>query len=173
MIIYHIFILDTYIHFCIMSMGDNAGRYKKRRTCRLSQLKNNLIWVIYRRHEFAWTCFLFKAEQGLIQWHYSEVIMSAIAFQITIISSVFSTFVQAHIKNIKLSVTGLCDGNPPVGSTRKGPVTRKMFPFDDVIIAKDVSLCCSHGLAPYSAVNRKRALNEWLPRRSVTWKTPL
>ena len=35
-----------------------------------------------------------------------------------------------------LRVTGLCDGNPPMtgGFPHKGPVTRKMFPFDDVIM---------------------------------------
>ena len=36
----------------------------------------------------------------------------------------------------KLRVTGLCVGNSsgPVNSPHKGPFTRKMFPFDDVII---------------------------------------
>ena len=36
----------------------------------------------------------------------------------------------------KLRVTGLCAGNSPgpVNSLHKGPVTRKMFPFDDVIM---------------------------------------
>ena len=35
----------------------------------------------------------------------------------------------------KLRVTGLCDGIPPVtGDPHKGPVTRKMFPLDDVIV---------------------------------------
>ena len=36
----------------------------------------------------------------------------------------------------KLSVTGLCVGNSPgpVNSPRKGPVTRKIFPFDAVIM---------------------------------------
>ena len=40
----------------------------------------------------------------------------------------------------KLRVTGLCVGNSPglVNSPHKGPVTRKMFPFDDVIMT-----CCS------------------------------
>ena len=40
-------------------------------------------------------------------------------------------------KTSKLRVTGLCAGNSPgpVNSPHKGPVTRKMFPFDDVIIA--------------------------------------
>ena len=47
-------------------------------------------------------------------------------------------------KTSKLSVTGLCQGNPPETSvsppptththTHKRPVTRKMFPFDDVIM---------------------------------------
>ena len=39
-------------------------------------------------------------------------------------------------KTSKLCVTGLCAGNSPgpVNSLHKGPVTRKMFPFDDVIL---------------------------------------
>ena len=41
-------------------------------------------------------------------------------------------------KTSKLRVTGLCVGNSPgpVNSPHKGPVTRKMFPFDDVIMWK-------------------------------------
>ena len=43
-------------------------------------------------------------------------------------------------KNSKLRVTGLCAGNSPgpVNSPHKGPVTRKIFPFDDVIMSN----CC-------------------------------
>ena len=39
-------------------------------------------------------------------------------------------------KTSKLRVTGLCEGNStgPANSPHKGPVTRKMFPFDDVIM---------------------------------------
>ena len=39
-------------------------------------------------------------------------------------------------KTSKLRVTGLCAGNSPgpVNSPHKGPVTWKMFPFDDVIM---------------------------------------
>ena len=37
-------------------------------------------------------------------------------------------------KTSKLHVTGLCAGNSPVNSPHKWPVTRKMFPFDDVIM---------------------------------------
>ena len=43
-------------------------------------------------------------------------------------------------KTSKLRVTGLCAGNSPgpVNSPHKGPVTRKMFPFDDVIMHWDI-----------------------------------
>ena len=39
-------------------------------------------------------------------------------------------------KTLQLRVTGLCAGNSPwpVNSPHKGPATRKMFPFDDVIM---------------------------------------
>ena len=42
-------------------------------------------------------------------------------------------------KTSKLRVTGLCAGNSPgpVNSPHKSPVTRKMFPFDDVIMRAD------------------------------------
>ena len=42
-------------------------------------------------------------------------------------------------KTSKLRVTGLCAGWP-VNSPHKGPVTREMFPFDDVIMKWQ--LCC-------------------------------
>ena len=54
-------------------------------------------------------------------------------------------------KTSKLRVTGLCVGNSPgpVNSPHKGPVTRKMFLFDDVIMQisswQEVGIC---GLAP-------------------------
>ena len=45
-------------------------------------------------------------------------------------------------KTSKLRVTGLCVGNSPgpVNSPHKGPVTRKMFPFDDVIMFSSLSI---------------------------------
>ena len=43
-------------------------------------------------------------------------------------------------KTSKLRVTGLCAGNLPwpVNSPHKRPVTRKMFPFDDVIMLCEI-----------------------------------
>ena len=45
-------------------------------------------------------------------------------------------FKRRSKKTSKLRVTGLCVGNSPglVNSPHEGPVTRKMFPFDDVIM---------------------------------------
>ena len=45
-------------------------------------------------------------------------------------------------KTSKFRVTGLCVGNSPgpVNSPHKGPVTRKMFPFDDVIMWEQDSM---------------------------------
>ena len=46
-------------------------------------------------------------------------------------------FKRRSKKTSKLRFTGLCVGNSPgpVNSPHKGPVTRKMFPFDDVIMS--------------------------------------
>ena len=44
-------------------------------------------------------------------------------------------FRSRSIKTSKFRVTGLCAENSPVNFPHKGPVTRKMFHFDDVIIA--------------------------------------
>ena len=54
-----------------------------------------------------------------------------------------SLFRRRSKKTSKLRVTGLCVGNSPgpVNSLHKGPVTRKMFPFDDVIMIHAVLLC--------------------------------
>ena len=48
-------------------------------------------------------------------------------------------------KTSKLRVTGLCVGNSP----HKEPVTRKMFPFDDVIMVNfKVMVCCLFDTEP-------------------------
>ena len=47
------------------------------------------------------------------------------------------SFRRRSEKTSKLRVTGLCEGNSPVAGefpAHKGPITRKTFPFDDVIM---------------------------------------
>ena len=69
--------------------------------------------------------------------HYSDVIVSAISSQITGVSIVCSTvYSDADKKKWSSASLAFVRGihGWPVNSPRKGRVTRKMFPFDDVII---------------------------------------
>ena len=86
------------------------------------------------------------------QGHYNDVIMSEIASQITsltiVCSIVYSDADQTkHQSSASLAfVRGIHRG--PVNSPHKWPVTRKLFPFDDVIMKclRPVSLSGSHQL---------------------------
>ena len=70
--------------------------------------------------------------------HYSDAIMGAIASQITSLTIVYSTVYsdadqRKHQSSASLAfVRGIHRG--PVNSQHKWPVTRKMFPFDNVIM---------------------------------------
>ena len=70
--------------------------------------------------------------------HYDDVIMEAIASQITSLTIVYSTVYSGvdkskHQSSASLAfVWGIHRG--PVNSPHKWSVTRKMFPFDDVIM---------------------------------------
>ena len=75
-------------------------------------------------------------------------------------------------KTSKLRVTGLCVGNSPgpVNFPHKGPVARKMFPFDDVIMARfirDVDYMWYHAMV-HCGVTKTSKSNYWIgicPRR--------
>ena len=75
--------------------------------------------------------------ESVIMSHYNYVIMGAIASQITSLTIVYSTAYSGADQRIHQSsaslafVRGIHRG--PVNSPHKWPVTRKMFPFDDVI----------------------------------------
>ena len=77
-------------------------------------------------------------------WHYNDVIMGAIASQITSFTIVYSIVYsdadkRKHQSSASLAfVRGIHRG--PQKSLHKWPVTRKMFPFDDVIMTKVLSL---------------------------------
>ena len=72
--------------------------------------------------------------------HYGDVIIGAIASQITSLTIVYSTVYsdadqRKHQSSASLAfVWGI--HRRPVNSPHKWPVTRKMFPFDDVIMKK-------------------------------------
>ena len=70
--------------------------------------------------------------------HYNDVMMGTVVSQITSLMIVYSTVYSGadqrkHQSSASLAVVhGI--HRWPVNSTLKGPVTRKMFPFDDVIM---------------------------------------
>ena len=72
------------------------------------------------------------------RFHYNDVIRGAIASQITSLTIVYSTVYSGgdqrkHQRSASLAfVWGI--HRRPVNSPHKWPVTRKMFPFDDVIM---------------------------------------
>ena len=91
-------------------------------------------------------CYERKVQPGHVPWHfcqlrkrhYGDVMMGAIASQITSLTIVHSTVYsdadqRKHESSASLAfVWGIHRG--PVNSPHKWPVTRKMFPFNDVIM---------------------------------------
>ena len=70
--------------------------------------------------------------------HYSDVIMGTMASQITSLTIVYSTVYSGADQSKHQSSASLAfvwgNHRGPVNSSHKWPVTRKMFPFDDVIM---------------------------------------
>ena len=104
---------------------------------------------------FLWINWVRPWKQGLMKWlislsysvtsnlipaadHYGDVIMGAIASQITSLTIVFSIFYSDADKKKHQSSASLAFVRGihrfPVNSPHKRPVTRKMFPFDDIIM---------------------------------------
>ena len=99
-----------------------------------------------------YTCVYIPVNMTLL-YHYDDVIMSAIASQITSLTIVYSTvYTDADISKRQSSaslafVWGIHRG--PVNSPHKGPVTQKMFPFDDAIMIEDIVKIWTGKLAGY------------------------
>ena len=77
--------------------------------------------------------------------HYNDVTMGAMASQITSLTIVYSTVHSGadQRKHQSSALLAFVRGTHrwPVISPHKGPVTRKMFPFDDVIMKNRPWLC--------------------------------
>ena len=87
---------------------------------------------------------------------YNDVIMGAIASQITslriVCSTVYSDVDQRkHQSSATLAFVRWIHRGP-VNSPHKWPVTRKMFPFDDVIMRARTSPCILHTQALHSRI---------------------
>ena len=93
---------------------------------------------IYKYVEFQKLTFLFAGMKSQYILHYGDVIMSTMASQITGDSIVCSTVCSGAEQGKRQSFASLAFVRwihpSPVDSPHKGPVTRKIFPFDDVIM---------------------------------------
>ena len=84
-----------------------------------------------------------RSSEARVLTHYSDVIMGAVASQITGPTIVYSTVYSGanqrkHQSSASLAfVRGIHRWS--VNSPHKGPVTRKMFPFHDVIMMPEYS----------------------------------
>ena len=104
-----------------------------------SSYRRPLCWGISMSKGTAWSYLPPDPElnpDGGISFHFNDVIMSAMAFQITSIMIVYSTVYSGadqrkHQSSASLIFVRGIHGWP-VNSPHKGPVTRKMFPFDIV-----------------------------------------
>ena len=101
------------------------------------------------------------------QFRYGDVIISTMASQITRVSIIYSNVCsnadqRKHQSSASLAfVRGIHRG--PVNSPHKGPVTRKMFPFDDVIM---LGLMCICDFFPVKRSNHEDLSHLYSYRRS-------
>ena len=86
---------------------------------------------------------------GYLADNYDDVIMGAMASQITSLTIVYSTFFSGADQRKHQSSASLAFGRGshqgPVNSPHKWPVTRKILPFDDVINMELALDCMSSG----------------------------
>ena len=121
-------LLALYIHEYIFfnPIVSNEGWYRDRQCVTIGS--SNRIDLVPNR-----------SQTGASIIHYDDVIMGAMASQITSLTIVYSTIYSGadqrkHQSSASLAfVRGIHRG--PVNSPHKWPVTRKMFPFDDVIMS--------------------------------------
>ena len=104
--------------------------------------------------------------------HCSDVIMTTMASQITRPTIVYSIVYwdadkRKHQSSASLAfVWGIHRG--PVNSPHKGPVTRKMFPFDDVIMKHEIMSAFSIILQRWDGADCQLIEAEWRIYASIT-----
>ena len=103
-----------------------------------SNTENVSIWWRHHGLPSPWGIICFFTVRTITVSHYNNVIMDTIVSQITSLTIAYSTVYSGadqrkHQSSASLAfVWGIHRG--PVNSPHKWPVTRKMFPFDDVIM---------------------------------------
>ena len=98
-------------------------------------------WYMLAAHSAQW-CY--DEFYGPLVDHYNDVIMNPMASRITSLTIVYSTVYSGADQRKHQSYASLAFVRGihrwPVNSPHKGPVTRKMFPFDDVIMIKPIKV---------------------------------
>ena len=101
---------------------------------------------MYTADRATWTYHPFT--YNLMKYHLGTRIMSTIASQTTTLTSVYSTVYSGENQRKHQSSASLAFVRGihrwPVNSPHKGPVTREMFPFDDVIMVKWIIIGYNH-----------------------------
>ena len=102
---------------------------------------NNAVFI--HPHHITQPCILLSLTHCCL--HYNDVIISAMASQITSLTNVYSMVYSGADQRKHQSFASLASVRGihlwPVNSPHKRPVTRKMFPFDDDIMEPKLTYC--------------------------------
>ena len=127
--------LVGFIYCIYKSLGENAFRMLP---YYCSFHDKRIVTDVHRRKTFCWLHINGRKYLGPVPIsHYNDVILGAIASQITSLTIVFATvYLDTERKHQSSASLAFVRGIPrrPVNSPHKWSVTRKMFPFDDVIM---------------------------------------
>ena len=136
-------LLDTFIE------SNTSSTYSGWMDIASTQWIYTLFYHEYRKKIFPLMtlCMLLNHNRRWRRWytrhiHYCDVIMGAMASQITSLTIVYSIVhsgadQRKHQSSASLAfVWGI--HRWPMNSPHKGPITQKMFPFDDVIMTKQI-----------------------------------
>ena len=128
------------IHFSLTPIGIWAWMRYHIRQKTMDVIDNpchNISYTCYK-NEHTWSEIRITERRVVMVPHYNDVIMSALAFQITSLTIVYSTIYSGADQSTHQSSASLAFvlgiHRWPVNSPQKWPVTRKTFPFDDVIV---------------------------------------
>ena len=81
-------------------------------------------------------CNFYLYKKYVPHYHYSDIIMGSMASQTTSLKIVYLSVYSGQRKHLSPAPLAFAHGihRWPVNSQHKGLITRKMFPFDDVIM---------------------------------------
>ena len=139
---YQLYLPQMILKTSSVLLFQNWRLYNRSAQCFIYSILRNVAGLDIRCQDWCYVCVQPESPGWhalfAIKSHYNDVIMGAIASQITGLASVYSAVKlgadqRKHQSSASLAfVRGI--HRRPVNSPRKGPVTRKKFPFDDVIM---------------------------------------